>query len=414
MELNRKIPKVRFNKFKGEWFEDLFGSLAVIKRGLTYSPNDIRKNGVKVLRSSNIKEDVFVENDDDVFVDEGAINIEYINNNDILITAANGSSRLVGKHAIVNTQNNRFVHGGFMLLAVTKNPFFLNASMSSEWYRKFINKNIAGGNGAIGNLNKNHLAKEKILIPHDDEQTQIGNFLKTFDEQISLQEQKHQKLINLKKAMLEKMFPKEGADVPEIRFKGFTDKWEVKKLGDVFEKIRNAFVGTATPYYVKKGHFYLESNNVKDGSINRKTEVFINDFFYYKQKDNWLKTGDIVMVQSGHVGHSAVICEELNNSAAHALIMFSKPRFSVSSKFINYQFYTTASKSRIEKITTGNTIKHILSSDMKEYEIKLPSLQEQQKISDYFENLDQLIQQSQAQLDKFKNIKQALLQKMFV
>ena len=114
-------------------------------------------------------------------------------------------------------------------------------------------------------------------------------------------------------------------NIPKIRFPGYTDPWEQRKLSDLYKDIGNAFVGTATPYYVEEGHFYLESNNVKDGQINRNTEIFINDDFYEKQKDKWLHTGDMVMVQSGHVGHAAVIPEELDNLAAHALIMFRNP-----------------------------------------------------------------------------------------
>ena len=110
---------------------------------------------------------------------------------------------------------------------------------------------------------------------------------------------------------------------PRIRFKGYTDDWEQRKLSELYATIGNAFVGTATPYYVESGHFYLESNNIKDGQINHSSEIFVNDEFYEKQRDKWLHTGDMVMVQSGHVGHAAVIPAELDNSAAHALIMLS-------------------------------------------------------------------------------------------
>ena len=136
--------------------------------------------------------------------------------------------------------------------------------------------------------------------------------------------------------MLQKMFPKKNQLYPEVRFPGFTDAWEQRKLEDIYGSIGNAFVGTATPYYVESGHFYLESNNIKDGQINHNTEVFINDEFYEKQKDKWLHTGDMVMVQSGHVGHAAVIPEELNNSAAHALIMFRNPKKEIEPYFLNY------------------------------------------------------------------------------
>lgn len=108
-----------------------------------------------------------------------------------------------------------------------------------------------------------------------------------------------------------------------IRFHNYKELWECDRLKNIFRTIRNAYVGTVTPYYVEKGHFYLESNNVKNGKINYNSQIFINDEFYEKQRDKWLKTNDIVMVQSGHVGHTAVIPKELNNTAAHALIVFT-------------------------------------------------------------------------------------------
>ena len=82
------------------------------------------------------------------------------------------------------------------------------------------------------------------------------------------------------------MFPQNEQKVPEIRFEGFTEAWEQRKLSDIYDSIGNAFVGTATLYYAEQGHFYLESNNVKDGQINHNSEIFINDEFYEKQKDN--------------------------------------------------------------------------------------------------------------------------------
>lgn len=200
---------------------------------------------------------------------------------------------------------------------------------------------------------------------------------------------------------------------PEVRFRKFEENWEAQPLKNIFGKIRNAFVGTATPYYVKKGNFYLESNNVKDGLINRKTQIFIDDYFYFKQKDKWLKTGDLVMVQSGHVGHAAVIPEELNNSAAHALIMFSDYKVPTNPYFLNYQLQTNNAKSAIEKFTTGNTIKHILSSDMKEFLGFFTNFDEQLKVGQFFQNLDQSIALHEKKLAQTQNFKKAMLEKMF-
>ena len=205
----------------------------------------------------------------------------------------------------------------------------------------------------------------------------------------------------------------EKAKKPAIRFSGFTDAWEQRKLEDVFQKIRNAFVGTATPFYVKDGHFYLESNNVKDGEINRNSEVFINDEFYEKQRDNWLHSGDIVMVQSGHVGHSAVIPDSLNDTAAHALIIIANPKQKICPHFVNVQFMSPKAKKNIGNITTGNTIKHILASDMKVFEILLPSHMEQTRIGQFFKSLDRLITLHQRKYDKLTKVKKSMLEKMF-
>ena len=162
-----------------------------MSRGLTYSPSNIVEHGTRVLRSSNINEDYFVKSDDDVFVEDGCININYAKDGNILITSANGSSKLVGKHAILdNISTEKVVHGGFMLLAKTKYPYFLNASMSSTWYKKFIDLYIAGGNGAIGNLSKSDLDSYTFLVPHNEEQLKIGSLFKSLDQLITLHQRK--------------------------------------------------------------------------------------------------------------------------------------------------------------------------------------------------------------------------------
>ena len=120
------------------------------------------------------------------------------------------------------------------------------------------------------------------------------------------------------------------------------------------------------------------------------------------------------MVQSGHVGHTAVIPEELNNTAAHALIMFRNPKEKIEPYFLNCQYQTFKSKKKIDNITVGNTIKHILASDMQEFVVDFTSYEEQSKIAVYFKSLDHLISLHQRKLEKLKNIKKSMLEKMFI
>ncbi len=202
-----KVPKFRFFGFTGDWEQRKFSDLVETRRGLTYKPADIREIGVRVLRSSNIDEDCFVRRSDDIFVDVNAINIDFAKENDILITAANGSSRLVGKHTILSDiPDKSTVHGGFMLLGTSEEAYFANALMSSTWYKKFIDLYVSGGNGAIGNLNKRDLDEQDIFIPTKKEQQVIGHYFASFDHLITLHQRKLEKLKIIKKSFLEKMF----------------------------------------------------------------------------------------------------------------------------------------------------------------------------------------------------------------
>ena len=206
---------------------------------------------------------------------------------------------------------------------------------------------------------------------------------------------------------------KKQSNTPEIRFQNYEDKWDIEKLINIFGTIRNAFVGTATPYYVEEGKFYLESNNVKNGKINYNSQIFINDEFYEKQRDKWLKTNDIVMVQSGHVGHTAVIPEELNNTAAHALIVFTDYKKEVNPHFLNYQFQSNGKRKKLDLISTGNTIKHILASEMKDFKMDFPTFEEQTAIGSLFRTLDDLLASYKDNLTNYQSLKATMLSKMF-
>lgn len=201
------VPEIRFKGFEGDWEECEFQEIATLKRGLTYSPSNLRKTGTRVLRSSNIFENRFINRVDDVFVEDTAINIDYVKEGDILITAANGSSKLVGKHALITGIKGKVVHGGFMLLASSNVPLFLNASMSSSWYKKFVNLYTAGGGGSIGNLSKSDLDQQRIYVPTDEnEQLKIGKYFQNIDTLITNHLEQLDKLKNFKQSLSEKMF----------------------------------------------------------------------------------------------------------------------------------------------------------------------------------------------------------------
>ena len=403
-------PAIRFKGFSDTWEQRKLTDFVDFYVGLTYTPSDVQEIGTLVLRSSNVSNGEIVDADN-VYVCPEVVNVENVQVGDIIVVVRNGSRSLIGKHAQIKRFMPNTVIGAFMTGIRSECPEFTNALLNTPHFDEEISLNMGA---TINQITGYMFSKMEFHIPNLDEQNKIGDFFENLDNLITLHQRKYEKLHNIKKSMLEKMFPKNGSNVPEIRFKGFTEAWEQRKLGEIYGSIGNAFVGTATPYYVEQGHFYLESNNVKDGQINHNSEIFINDEFYEKQKDKWLHTGDMVMVQSGHVGHATVIPEKLDNTAAHALIMFRNPKEKIEPYFLNFEYQTDKSKKKIENITTGNTIKHILASDMQEFEVDVPKYEEQKVIAGYFCSLDNLITLHQCELEKLQNIKKSMLEKMFV
>ena len=407
-------PKIRFKGFTKDWEQRKFSELVTIERG--GSPRPIDKfitndeNGLNWVKIGDAPEQGnYITQTAEKIRPEGLSKTREVHPGDLILS----NSMSFGRPYIMAIDG--CIHDGWLAIRDTKKNFDLKFLCTLLGTDGMLNQYKAMAAGStVNNLNKELVGGTTVAFPMVEEQIKIGDYFTTLDNLITLHQRKCEQTKKLKKYMLQKMFPRNGAKVPEIRFDGFTYDWEQRKLGEIYGSIGNAFVGTATPYYAEHGHFYLESNNVKDGQINHNAEIFINDEFYEKQKDKWLHTGDMVMVQSGHVGHAAVIPEELDNTAAHALIMFRNPKEEIEPYFLNYEYQTDKAKKQIENITTGNTIKHILASDMQEFVVDIPKYEEQKVIASYFCKLDHLITLHQRKCDELKKMKKYMLQNMFI
>lgn len=173
------------------WETVRFKDIVQLNRGLTYHPSDITNNaGVRVLRSSNIQNSKLVYNHDDVFVKKNITDPQHsLRQYDILITAANDTVSLVGKHALYLYDDENQA-GGFMILLHAKNPFFINCLLDSDWYKRQLARLITGGNGSIGNLKISDLQKTLVKIPKDSIQQSIGTTFYKLDQKIELKEKK--------------------------------------------------------------------------------------------------------------------------------------------------------------------------------------------------------------------------------
>ena len=409
MQKNSLVPALRFEGFTDGWKQGKLGDMLETRRGLTYKPSDICDMGIRVLRSSNIDEDNFVLRNDDVFVKKQAVSIDCVKENDILITAANGSSRLVGKHAIISKiQNGVAVHGGFMLLGTTDEPYFVNASMSSSWYKHFIALFVAGGNGAIGNLNKNDLDNQDILTPSKKEQQQIGVFFRSIDNLIILHQRKYDQLCNFKKAMLEKMFPRENATVPMLRFVGFTDDWKLCKFSSLVTPYADP-VPTPTD-----GYYRLGIRSHAKGT-----------FHNYVHPGMELETAQMHRVAPNNFIVNITFAWEhavaiTNENDAGKLVSHRFPQFSFNngmiSDFFKFEIVDENFRHHLWLASPGGAGRNrVLKIDeMLEYKFWVPSASEQRKIAAFLGKLDDLITLQLSKIERLRNLKKALLDKMFV
>ena len=354
------------------------------RRGLTYKPSDIRKNGVRVLRSSNIAEDSFTLSNEDVFVVREAVNIDCARANDILITAANGSSRLVGKHTIISgIPEESAVHGGFMLLGTTKEPHFVNASMGSSWYRRFIELFVAGGNGAIGNLNKNDLDNQEIAIPSEEEQKKIGSFFRQLDNLITL----HQRQPFLQS-------PPDISLIVQLTPPFYTFSWEQRKLGDIADIVGGGTPSTGNQSYWDGDIDWYAPAEIADQIYANSSQKKITGLGYENSSAKMLPPGTVLFTSRAGIGKTAILTRKgCTNQGFQSIVPH---RGELDSYFI---FSRTEELKRYgELVGAGSTFVEVSGKQMAVMELMMPpTMREQQTIGGFFQQLDHLITLHQRQ-----------------
>ena len=291
-------------------------------------------------------------------------------------------------------------------------PSFIEYLFATKRPDKELGKLISSGARMDGllNISFDDFMSIEIPVPTIKEQIKISSFFRTLDNLIPLHQRKYDKLIDFKKAMLEKMFPKDGADVPEIRFAGFAGAWERRKLD---EQVLFYSGLTYSPSDVVEGHgtLVLRSSNVHGGEIVNADNVYVSSKAV--NSDN-VQVGDIVVVvrngSKSLIGKHAQIKETMNNTVIGAFMTGIRYK---QADFINALLSTPQFYSEIKK-NLGATINQITTGTFREMQFHFPNTVEQKYIGDFFRHLDHLITLHQQELEKLKNIKKSLLGKMFV
>ena len=289
---------------------------------------------------------------------------------------------------------------------------FLTVFFDTDRWHKGVAERAAEGarNHGLLNISAEDFFDIDLSVPKDvAEQKQIGAFIRQLDNLITLHQRKFEKLTNVKKSMLEKMFPQNGCSYPEIRFKGFTDAWEQRKLTEFVEFFSGL---TYTPNDVQEnGTLVLRSSNVSNGEVVDADNIYVNPQVVNSEN---VKVGDIVVVvRNGSrslIGKHAQIKAFMPNTVIGAFMTGIR---SECPEFTNALLNTSRFEEEIA-MNMGATINQITGYMFSKMEFKVPCLDEQKKIGEYFEKLDNLITLHQRELEKLQNIKKSMLEKMFV
>ena len=252
-----------------------------------------------------------------------------------------------------------------------------------------------------------------IWCPEISEQMAIAKQLETTDTLITLHQRKYDKLVIFKKSMLEKMFPKDGESVPEIRFAGFTDPWEQRKLSEVA-----TFGGGHTPPMADPDNYedgyvlWVTSQDVKSNYLDRTTtqitEKGAKELTLYP-------AGSLVMVtRSGILRHTLPVAELRKPSTVNQDIRVILPQGECCGEWLLQFFISHNKELLLEFGKTGTTVESVDFGKIKDMLLYMPSTVEQQQIGDFFAKLDSLITLHQRKLELLQNIKKSLLDKMFV
>ncbi|MCI7330596.1 MAG: restriction endonuclease subunit S [Selenomonadaceae bacterium] len=288
---------------------------------------------------------------------------------------------------------------------------FLGHYLNSEHFHFPLMRLMVGTK--VISLGKKELSQSVVRIPCLEEQQQIATLFTVLDRRIDLANKKLATLQIIKQGMLQKIFSQ------ELRFKDDEGKefpaWKTSPLNKLLDFIRNGFVGTILPYYTDAQHGvrYLQGTNIHDGKIDDTVEYYVTQDFNQAHAKNILKSDDILVVQSGHVGDCVVVGDKYVGCNCHALIIMSNGG-QCSSEYICYYLHSPKGRKSLKLLEKGNTVKHILATDIAKMNVLVPSLPEQQKIAAYFTALDRAIAAAQQKAAALRTIKRGLLQKMFV
>lgn len=386
--MNSKLkPKIRFKGFTDDCEQRKFNEYINLRMGHLFSPSDYVKDGkYNVITISNVKGDRYIDISDVNTVDSLPSNInnyQILCEDDLLISLTGNIGRVSFNKGVNNILNYRVGKIEFGKKEIC-DKFIYAYLCQDSIIRSFIDK---GQGGAQPNISKSEVENLSIMVPSIDEQIKIGRFFEILDNTITLHQRKCNKLIELKKSLLKKIFPQNNSLIPEIRFKGFSDDWEQRKLNSLS---RN--VGTG------KSKYHISQYNKYAILGSRGVIGYDNNYDY---------SGDFIL--TARVGEYAGELYRYNGN-----VKITDNTVYIQGENLDYLYYLLKQYD-LKKLSFGSGQPLVKASELSNLELKATKdSKEKEKISILFSNIDNLITLHQRKHDKLNKIKQSLLNDMFV
>ena len=413
-----KMPSIRYEGFTDDWEQRKLGELSerlIVGLATSVTPY-YRNEGTPILRNLNIKEN-YLDDSDILFLDDEYADGQAgkkIHTGDVL-TVHTG---YIGTSCIVPEKYDGCLT--FTTLITTTNSTKLNGEFLSQYLNSEMGLSavqMVTTQGGRQNLNTNDFVNVPIPHPSIDEQKKICDILRNFDNLITLHQRKYDKLVKLKKSLLVKMFPQEGANVPEIRFEGFTDDWEQCKLSELATMhARIGWQNLRTSEFLDQGDYMLiTGTDFDDGKINYSTCHYVEKERYDQDPHIQIQNGNILITKDGTLGKVAYV-QGLEMPATLNAGVFNveiRDENYVDGKYLFQYLKAPFLMNYVSQKATGGTIKHLNQNILVDFPVVLPSKAEQEKIGQYFDSLDNLITLHQCKLKRLKDLKHSMLNKMF-
>ena len=401
-----KVPAIRFAGFTDPWEQRKLGEIAdkVTEKNLDGNITEVLTNSAEygvinqteffdhaVAKESNIAGYYVIAPGDFVY------------NPRISATAPVGPIRrnTLGIHGVMSP-----LYTVFRLTDAVDGTYLSHFFKTNGWHGFMKLEGNSGARSDRFSIGDATFFEMPIPVPSSSEQHAIGSFFSRLDDLITLHQRKYDKLVIFKKSMLEKMFPKDGESVPEIRFAGFTDPWEQRKLGELTESYsggtpaagESEFYGGSIPF-IRSAEIAAES-----------TELFLTEKGYESSSARMVKPGDVLYALYGATSGEVAVSRQ--KGAINQAILAILPRDDCDARYITA--WLRKQKGYIVTTYLQGGQGNLSGVIVKNLEVSIPSLPEQQKIGFMLSHLDSLITLHQRKLELLQNIKKSLLDKMFV